>query len=53
VLVNEAAQLVLADALVGQHRTDLVDHELVHAQAQLLDLRRAGDTRALLQVLPP
>ena len=39
VLVHEAAQLVLADGLVGEHRADLLDDELVHPLAQVLELR--------------
>jgi len=51
--VDETAQLVLAHLLVSEHRAKLINHELVHAQTQILELRRARDRRALLQVLPP
>ena len=43
-LLHEAAQLVLVDVLVGELRADLVDHELVDAQAQLFELRRRAVT---------
>jgi hypothetical protein len=39
-LVNNSAQLVLAQTLVGKERADLVDHELVHPLAGLFDLLR-------------
>ena len=37
-LLHEAAELVGLDIVVGELRADLVDHELVDAQAQLLEL---------------
>ena len=52
-LLHEPAQLVLVDVVVGELRADLVDDELVDAQAQLLELSPRGvDARLLLQVLP-
>ena len=51
-LLHEAAQLVLVDVVVGELRADLVDDELVDAQAQLFELRRPRSTRLPLQVLP-
>ena len=37
-LLHEATQFGFVDLVVRQLRTDLVDHELVHAQAQLFQL---------------
>ena len=52
-LLHEAPELVLFDVVVGELRADLVDHELVDAQAQLFDLRRPRRVARLpLQVLP-
>ena len=43
----------LVSAILDQHERELFDDELVDALAELLELRRARDTRRLRQVLPP
>ena len=45
-LLHEAAELVCVDVVVGELRPDLVDDELVDAQAQLLELRRRASSPA-------